>query len=112
MIRVHHKYPNIYLNKISEIGDDPTVGSSRIVNRTIRSSSLNGIDQTIEFHKTQNMKLVHIDELSMTEQRNTPVVAGRAATRRRRRKVAPPSNFSDCYTILTVFRSQQAQQLS
>jgi hypothetical protein len=112
MIRVHHKYPNIYLNKISEIGDDPTVGSSRIVNRTIRSSSLNGIDQTIEFHKTQNMKLVHIDELSMTEQIHAPVVTGCAATRRRRRRVAPPSNFSDGYEIFPAPTSQQAQQHS
>jgi hypothetical protein len=104
MIQVHHKYPDIYLNKISEIDDDPTVRSSRIVNRTIRCSSLNCIDQTIGFHKTQNIKLVHIDELSMTEQRHAPVVAGRAATRRRRRRVAPPSNFSDGYEILTVFR--------
>jgi hypothetical protein len=112
MIQVHHKYLDIYLNKISEIGDDPMVGSSRIVRFTIRCSSLNCIDQTIEFHKTQNMKLVHIDELSMTEQRYAPVVAGRAANRRRRRRVAPPSTFSDGYEILTVVRSQQAQQLS
>jgi hypothetical protein len=58
------------------------------------------------------MKVVHLDELSMSEQRIAPAVAGRAATRRRRSKVAPPSTFSDGYEILTVNRPQQAQQVS
>ena len=57
------------------------------------------------------MKVVHLDELSMSEQRNAPSVAERAANRRRRRRVAPLSTFSDGYEILTVFRSQQAQQV-
>jgi hypothetical protein len=47
----------------------------------------------------------------MSEQRHAPAVAGRAATRRRRRRVAPPSNFSDGYENLTVNRSKQAQQV-
>ena len=58
------------------------------------------------------MKVVHLDELSMSEQRYIPAVVGRAATRRRRRRVGPPSNFSDGYEILTVFRSQEAHQVS
>ena len=48
----------------------------------------------------------------MSEKRHAPAVDGRAATRRRRRRVAPPSNFSDGYEILIVFRSQEAHQVS
>jgi hypothetical protein len=57
------------------------------------------------------MKVVRIDELSLTEQRHAPAVAGRAATRRRRRRAGPPLNFSDDYEILTQATSQHSQQL-
>ena len=57
------------------------------------------------------MKVVHLYELSMLEQRHAPAVAGRAANRRRRRRVAPPSTFSDRHEILTKPRSKQTQQL-
>ncbi|KAK9923637.1 hypothetical protein M0R45_032044 [Rubus argutus] len=42
----------------------------------------------------------------MSEQRNAPLVAGRAATRCRRRRVTPPSTFSDRYENLTFLKSK------
>jgi hypothetical protein len=74
-----------------KIEDHPTARSSRIVNHTFRFSSLNNINQTIEFHKTLNMKDVCIDNLSTTEQGTALRVAGRAVTRRHRRWLNTPA---------------------
>jgi hypothetical protein len=48
------------------------------------------------------MKVVCIDELSKTKQRQASAVAGRATTRRRRRSTALPSTFSNRHEILTT----------
>jgi hypothetical protein len=58
------------------------------------------------------MKVVRIDELSKTEQRNAPGTAIRAAKRRHRREATPPEKFSDRSEILTECTSQQIQQKS
>lgn len=63
------------------------------------------MDQTIKFHKILNIKLFHIDELSLTEQRVSPEVTGRATTRHRQRQWLCRSNSSNESKILTASTS-------
>ena len=58
------------------------------------------------------MKVVHIDELSTTEQRIAPGTARRAATRRHSAVAARRSKCSDRPEILTACTSQQKDQVS
>ena len=58
------------------------------------------------------MKVVHIDELSTTEQRIAPGTGGRAATRRHRRWSVAGQKYSDGPEILTASRSQYSQKVS
>jgi hypothetical protein len=56
-IRIHQKHQNQQLNNISKNGDDPTVGSSPIINRTIRFSIYLTISKRPNFQNLSTRKL-------------------------------------------------------